>query len=216
MKKIYGCIIALILLSFVLTGVFLTLAPDVVPVHYGVDGNVDRWGSKYEFLLMPVLSAVAVVAMILSGRVSNKMEKQSPKAVGITSIWLLVLTNILFGYFMHKALQGGADAAKIPQLTIKLISVAVFALFIPIGNLMPKVKRGNMMGLRTSWSMANDVCWQKSQRFGGFCMVGSGIVGTVACAIAPVDWCPYILTVILVFMCISAVVGSYVIYRKEH
>ena len=56
MKKFYAWIVVLILLSFVMTGVFLTMAPDVVPVHFGPDGNVDRMGSKYEFLLLPAIA----------------------------------------------------------------------------------------------------------------------------------------------------------------
>jgi uncharacterized membrane protein len=215
MKKIYGWVIALILLSFVMTGAFLTLAPNVVPVHFGVDGNADRWGSKYEFLLMPGISTFAAVTMLLTGRVNNKTEKQSPKVVGISCIWTLVLCNVLFGYFMYKALQGGGEAGKITELPMKLICVVILASFIPLGNLMPKVKRGSMIGLRTKWSMANDICWQKSQRFGGFWAVGTGILGAIACAVAPAGWSPFILTGLLVVLAIAGLVGSYVIYRKE-
>lgn len=215
MKKFYAWIVVLILLSFVMTGVFLTMAPDVVPVHFGVDGNADRCGSKYEFLLMPVISLFAAGTMVFTGRVNNKTEKQNPKVIGITCIWMLVLCNVLFTYFMFKALQGGADGAKITELPMKLICVIVCASFIPIGNLMPKVKRGSMVGLRTKWSMANDICWQKSQRFGGFWAVGTGIVGVIACAVAPAGWSPFILTGLLVILGIVGTVGTYVIYRKE-
>ena len=34
MKKAYGWIVALVLLTFVVTGIFLTVAPDQIPVHY--------------------------------------------------------------------------------------------------------------------------------------------------------------------------------------
>lgn len=215
MKKFYAWIVVLILLSFVMTGVFLTMAPDVVPVHFGPDGKVDRMGSKYEFLLLPAIALFGSGFMVLTGRVNNKTEKQNPKVVAITCIWTLVLCNVLFGYFMYKALQDGADASRISELPMKLICVVLFASFIPLGNLMPKVKRGSMIGLRTKWSMSNDISWQKTQRFGGFWMVGTGIVGTAACAIAPAAWSPFILTGLLVVLAVAGVVGSYVIYRKD-
>lgn len=215
MKKIYVVIIALILLSFVMVGVFLTLAPDVVPVHFGADGNVDRMGSKYEFLLFPAVSLFAGVTMVLTGRVSNKREKQNPKLVGTTCIWTLVMCNVLWAYFMYKALQDGPEAGKISELPMKLIGVVLFAFFILMGNLMPKFKRSSMIGLRTPWSMASDVIWQKCQRFAGFWMVGTGIVGVVACAIAPAAWSPYIMAALLVVLGIVGLVGSYVIYRNE-
>lgn len=56
MKKAYWWILALIILGFVLAGLFFSVAPDQVPVHYGASGQIDRWGSKYEMLLLPVIN----------------------------------------------------------------------------------------------------------------------------------------------------------------
>jgi uncharacterized membrane protein len=57
--RLYG---ALVLLSLVITCVFLLLMPDTVPMHYGAAGAVDRFGSKYENLVFPaIVAAVAVL-----------------------------------------------------------------------------------------------------------------------------------------------------------
>ena len=37
--------------------------PDQVPAHYNALGEVDRWGSKYELLILPVLGASFIVLM---------------------------------------------------------------------------------------------------------------------------------------------------------
>lgn len=216
MKKIYGWIVALILLSCVLTGVFLSLAPDVVPMHYGADGNVDRWGSKYEMLLLPGISLLGGLVMLLTGKFGTKKEKQNEKAVGIMTIWMLILFNGLWVFFMVQALQTGTSGEPISQLSLKWVSMALFGSFIPLGNLMPKVKRGSMMGLRTVWSMASDACWQKSQRFAGFWMVGTGVVGIIVSAVAPAAWSVFILIGLMVTMALVGTVGTYVIYKKEN
>ena len=31
-------------------------AADQIPAHYGADNQVDRWGSKYESLIFPLLT----------------------------------------------------------------------------------------------------------------------------------------------------------------
>jgi uncharacterized membrane protein len=36
----------------------LSALPDIIPAHYGIDGAVTRWGSKYETLVMPVFSVL--------------------------------------------------------------------------------------------------------------------------------------------------------------
>ncbi len=52
MKKIMW---AISILSFVLTAIVLQFMPDSVPMHYDLAGNPDRWGSKYENFLFPVV-----------------------------------------------------------------------------------------------------------------------------------------------------------------
>lgn len=211
MKKVYCLITALILLSFVLAGLFLSVAPDTVPVHFGVDGNVDRWGSKYEFLILPGCALICGVVTLVTSKFVPKKEKQNEKVVGITAIWLLILVNGLFAFFMVKALQGTTTMEHMPM---KWVALAVFAVFIPLGDLMPKVKRGGMIGFRTPWSTANDVCWQKSQRFAGFCLVGSGVIGLTVTAVAPASWSIFILIGMMVITTIAGMVGSYRIYKK--
>ena len=37
------------------TVIVLQFMPDQVPMHYDAVGNIDRWGSKYENLIFPVI-----------------------------------------------------------------------------------------------------------------------------------------------------------------
>lgn len=57
MKHLYRITVALIVLGFVGAVVFLMMAPDIIPAHYNSAGEVDRMGSKYEYILFPVISA---------------------------------------------------------------------------------------------------------------------------------------------------------------
>ncbi len=57
MKHLYRLTVALIILGFAGTAVFLILAPDVIPAHYNFAGEADRMGSKFEYILFPVISA---------------------------------------------------------------------------------------------------------------------------------------------------------------
>ena len=40
---------------------------------------------------------------------------------------------------------------------------------------MPGLKRNSMIGLRTKWSMKNEVTWKKSQKFGGISFIIAGV-----------------------------------------
>lgn len=212
MKKYYAWMGALILLWLVLTCVFLILAPDQVPVHFDINGNVDRMGSKFEYLLFP---GVGLIAMYGSMYSAKKSAKGNEKTVAISMLCILGFLLVLTSYFMWKALDPATMADGLNRLALRGTMIGMMVLFIVLGNIMPKVQRNGTVGLRTKWSMYNDACWQKSQRFCGYTMMILGIVGLVLCAVLPDGLVIWLLLGMILVMLIVSLVGSYLIYKKE-
>lgn len=52
MKKVMW-IVAMI--PVVVTSVVLQFMPDIIPMHHDLEGNTDRWGSKTESFIFPVI-----------------------------------------------------------------------------------------------------------------------------------------------------------------
>ena len=48
----------LMFLPLAVTAAALTVLPDQVPMHYDLAEEIDRWGSKYENLILPVMVLV--------------------------------------------------------------------------------------------------------------------------------------------------------------
>ena len=48
--------IFLISLPLLITLIALNFLPEQIPAHYGANGEVTRWGSKYESLIVPFIS----------------------------------------------------------------------------------------------------------------------------------------------------------------
>ena len=112
MKKAYSWMTALMLLSFVTVGVFLPLAPDTIPVHYDISGNIDRWGNKYEFLLFPFLTVVMGVFLGCVARYEGKKGRtDNEKVVAGMGVWVMVLFNAIWAFFLWKALDAAALSA---------------------------------------------------------------------------------------------------------
>ena len=55
------------------------------------------------------------------------------------------------------------------------VPLGVGLLFVWIGNYLPRVRRNYTFGVRTSWALADERTWQKSQRMGGITFVVMGI-----------------------------------------
>lgn len=65
--------------------------PDEVPVHYNALGEVDRWGSKMELLILPIVGAFIAVLMQLfekfpeSHNYPERLNKENAKAFYLLS-----------------------------------------------------------------------------------------------------------------------------------
>ena len=97
----------------------------------------------------------------------------------------------------------------------KLIFVILGVLFVVLGNVMPKVRRNNMIGLRTRWSKSGDAVWQKSQRFGGIASVICGILLLISTLFFTGETAAVILVVLLVAWIVLCTGASYVYYKKS-
>ena len=215
MKKAYGWMTGLMLLSFVTVGVFLTLAPDTIPAHYDLSGNIDRWGSKYEYLLFPFLTILMGVFLACVARQEGKKGRvDNEKVVVGVGIWVMVLFNAIWAFFLWKALDA-AELSAANGLSIKVVYLLLAASLIPVGNNMPKAQRNSVLGLRTKWSMADDVCWQKSQRLGGFLMVGTGILGVALVSLVPAAWAGATILALILVTAVAATAGTYGIWKRE-
>ena len=57
----------------------------------------------------------------------------------------------------------------------KVMGIGVGLLYIVLGNIMPKAKPNNLVGVRTIWSYVSEEAWQKSQRAGGIAFAAAGV-----------------------------------------
>lgn len=157
----------------------LKFLPDQIPAHYGISGEVDRWGSKYETLIFPGVTIIFGIIMLIITKYASKQEKggNNNQKIGIiTGILLLLLLNIMTFYFLYTDFNKVENLASVPIDPSQLIFISLGVIIMILGNIMPKVKMNSMIGLRTTWSMKNEITWKKSQRFGGISFIIIGIL----------------------------------------
>ena len=218
MKKLYSALYAVLLICVIGTVVFLILSPDRIPVHYNFAGEVDRIGSKYENLIWPGVAVGMGVFFLLMARMPRKKgEKTNEKVLMIAGVCTLIFFTLLGFYFMQKALRYDPQAA--PQVSFddlnRFVSVGIGALLVVLGNIMPKMRRNALFGLRTKWSMANDNVWQKSQRFGGITSVIAGFTMIILALLIPGIWNVLVMTIVIVVWLILCIVASHRFYLED-
>lgn len=184
MKKKKIIFYSLMFLPLIVVLIALQFLPEQIPAHYGFDNQVTRWGSKYETLIFPVMTILFGYFMLGMAKFSSKQEGtgSNNENVCITAgIVSLAIFNAMTGYFLYADFNSIDNLSSIPldlnQLLFGLLGVTMIIL----GNIMPKLRMNSVSGLRTVWSMKNEITWKKSQRFGGISFILGGIIIIIVC-----------------------------------
>lgn len=205
----------LTLLPMVITTVaVLWFLPDTIPAHYGISGEVDRWGSKYESFILPGISLVFGVAMLLgawiSGRSSRKEVEQGSRIFVIAGNVSLALFNVMTLFFLYTSWAQMEHLEGVPEIGLRILFAVIAIMLLILGAVMPQVKQNAWFGVRTKWTMQSVSVWEKSQRFGGRLFMGAALLCLASLAL-PFPW----VTAVFVLSVAVAAVGSWYYSRRE-
>jgi len=208
-KKILSVILAVAPLLMVLS-VYSEL-PAQVPMHWGIDGNVDRYGDKAELFLLAGISIFTLVLMYGLPKIDPKKGnyERFQGAYEWIILWIMAFFAIIMGLTLLETMNPGRfDIGRV-------ICSMVGVLFIAMGNMMPKVKRNFFTGVKTPWSLSNDVVWNKTHRLGGKCFVfGGGLM--ILSGFSGSGKIMFAVTILVVVMiAIVPIVMSYIWYKQE-
>ena len=219
--------IVILLATLVGTLICLSYMPDIVPVHFDIYGVVDRWGSKYENLLMPGCMAAMIALWFGVDAGFRKTIKQSDDEKAIAeakaNIKVLNLTftavSVMFTFLNFSILYMCAsqiDGFVGQEIDImKIVTILLGASFILLGNVMPKARNNATVGFRLPWTRFNDVTWQKCNRVGGIVMVLSGALSIVAGLVFD-GMLSIMIMLFITFIGLTAItIYAYEVYRKE-
>ena len=171
------------------TAIVLQFMPDQVPMHYDVAHNIDRWGSKYENLIFPVIILAMSFFWTLFIKYYEKKAlreidgkesagaSSNAKVLGIVGLCMAAMFTVMQGFILYGAYTEAVSGATTWSFDIGKVSVILMGIiFIILGNFMTKTRINSTVGVRVSWSMYNDNTWRKCNRFGAFAIMIAGVV----------------------------------------
>ena len=80
---------------------------------------------------------------------------------------------------------------------------------------MPKARKNSALGVRTTWSMYNDVTWMKSNRVGAVMFVAVGVLDIVTAFLVESNVATVLMLVYIMIMAVGITVYSYKVYKAE-
>jgi len=143
-----------------------------LPVHWGLDGQPDRFSDKWTALLLPgiMTGGVSLLFWFLPALEPRKAGLERSRGLYLAG-WVGLL---LVGSAVELAVVSVALGWDV-QVN-RLICLAVGAMLVLIGNQLGKSRSMYMMGVRTPWTLASEEVWIRTHRLAGKLMVAAGFI----------------------------------------
>ncbi|OMP68121.1 SdpI family protein [Domibacillus epiphyticus] len=189
----------------------LPYLPDQIATHWGPDGTVDGYSSKWLGAFFgPGMLLFICTILILAPKIDPRRQNYD-KFKGSYKI-IMYATVTLVGIVHALLLLNGLGYTVEMDIAVSLL---IGLLFIIIGNFMPRIRPSYMIGLRTPWTIADEHIWMKTHRTGGFLFILAGVIFILTMFFPSMIRLSIFIIVILAIVLIPTV-QSYLLYKKAH
>jgi len=169
----------LTLSQFGLAGAIAVFGPThPLPMHFGLDGQVDRWGDRTEMAAVAlVLAVISAAAMVFARRPEADVHLLRGRRYSQQAV-VAVLSLIAL---LAACLTWGWPSEPGPRFGMMTISAIVAF----VGALLGKTRPNALIGVRTPWTYASRLAWEKSNRLAGRLFFWGGLAGGLTAPFAP-------------------------------
>ncbi len=179
--------------------------PEQVATHWNIEGVPDGYSSKAMavFLFPFILLAVHWLCVAVTG--ADPKNKDIQGKVLTLTLWICPMLSLLLGTITYVQALGHTVDINV------FLPLFLGALFVFIGNYLPKCKQNYTIGIKTPWALNDEENWNKTHRFAGIIWVVGGAL-IMALSFLGSHW---IVLIALAPMALAPVIYSYVLYRKK-
>ena len=211
MKKI----IWLIILA---PGIYLAIIwkklPERVAMHFDLKGNIDRYGSKNELLVLTAIMILLAAAIYLFLPLVYKIDpkKQAPEnksRLQRIAFVISVFMSVILCLLIYSSINGSM------KLSTNFIFAGVGLLFCFIGNYLHNIKPNYFAGFRLPWTLESADNWRRTHLLGGKLFFLGGFIIVVICLFTPAIIAAVSFFTITAIITIIPCVYSYRLYKKQ-
>jgi len=154
-QTLEAMIIFIVIIAWLIGAITYMQAPDIVPIHWNLEGNPDNFAPKgIGIFLLPLINTGLYVFLLFIPMIdpNNQQLQGSMK----TLQWIRLGTHGLLAIIM-----GWTSLSILESTIVKPEWIfAIVALFLAfLGKVMVNVKQNYFVGIRTPWTLSNEVVW---------------------------------------------------------
>jgi uncharacterized membrane protein len=188
--------------------------PVWVPLHYNLQGEVDRFGSKTELLVGVLLLTVVNIGVCLllfnahkiDTRKNADLNKEVMKRLAFAISFFI---DALLCWFIYTLVSGNTGSF------IPFLLTGIGILLSVIGNYFYNIKPNYFAGLRMRWTLQNENNWKRTHHLAGKLWFVGGLV-IIACCFILTPLAAFIsFMIILTFLIAIPLIYSWRLHQKQ-
>jgi len=187
------------------------ILPESVPLHYGMDGQPDRFGHPNELLkFLWIQFGIGLFIYVLL----TNLDKIDPKSQGLQSkklinkiLFTVVIFTAIIGVYMVYSSQRGVSE--------NFIFILIGGFFAIIGNFMNNIKPNYFIGIRTPWTLESSDNWRETHRLAARIWTPAGILLSILAIIVPTNYMKLIFMSGISIMVLIPLVFSFAYFRRS-
>jgi len=202
-------LIAIVLLPFVYLAYVWNDLPNKVPLHWNLQGEVDRFGEKTELILAIFLLPVFVyVLLLIVPKIDpkNKLHQMGNKYDNIRFLLITFISAITIFIIYSANNQSVAN----PNYIVLLVGV----LYLILGNYFKTIKANYFIGIRTPWTLESEEVWKATHKLAGILWFIGGIAVVLSSLIFEKQINFIVFISITVVISLVPIIYSYLTFQK--
>lgn len=185
-----------------------------LPVHWNIRGQIDNYASRNMAIIPFWLFNLGLFLLLMfSGKLSpvHRQNKERYEA----SIPPLAFGLVLFFAIFHVYILLLGKYPRWQEQT-QFIFVLMGLLFIFLGNLLPRIPRNYIAGIKVPWTLYSDTIWRKTSRLGGYCFVFLGLLMLVKGLLnITAMWMNFLLLAVLVIVVFVPIIYAFILFKSN-
>jgi len=184
-------------------------APDRIPSHWGLSGEVDGWSGRAILFLLPAVAIFIYLLTIALPRIDPSRANYG-KFAGAYAVIRFGALAVMLGMEVVVVLVARGIPVRFDIATLALGG----AYFITIGSVFHRLEPNWVAGIRTPWTLTSHAAWKRAHRLGGYVIMLGGVL-LLASAVIGRPWAIVLAIVVTMIGMLAVIVDSYFTWRDD-
>ena len=152
------------ILPLLVTFYMYPLIPDKIPIHYWLNGTIDKWGSKHELFIVPI---IILLFVYFQPKLFNQNFKNEydDKISTFNNYYFILISNVLVYTTLYVSINFETCLSSFNFYNFFMCAICFIFGF--VGSYITHANRSSCFSIKTKYTLENTIIWERTHKFCG-------------------------------------------------